>query len=677
MLRGKLERWLRIFVVILGLAALVQAAMAQQQWIPLGPDGGDGRSLTYDPANPDRIFLGTSSGWLYLSTNGGSSWSRFAHLGTGDYVLDHVQIDPSNSQIMYVAAWSAERTGGDLFKTTDGGRTWNALPGMHDKSIRAMAIAPSDPKVIVAGALDGVFRSDNGGNSWHQISPPNHAEIKNIESLAVDPQNPDVVYAGTWHLPWKTPDGGKTWQHIKNGVIDDSDVFSIIVDPKSPSVVYASACSGIYKSENGGELFKKAQGIPFSARRTRVLHQDPANQNVVYAGTTEGLWRTTDSGKSWKQITGPEVVVNDVLVDPRNDSKVMIATDRMGILVSDNNGASFRAMNRGFSHRKVSSIVADRFDPSTLYVGLINNQEFGGVFVSHDSGRNWESLSNGLHGHDVFWLEQPQSGALVAATNHGIFRLAKGEREWEPINVVLEEKTMRVKVAPKAGAHVKRATATYVEKREYVKSEIAGRVSQVKLEGKHWFAATSNGLYRSIDNGRSWTGGSVLGFKNMVAVDVIDSHVIATDLSHVFISNDAGNTWISAKTPQFTGAITRVVVQPDATYWILTQIGAFRSKDAGNSWEHVMAGAPATNLTSISYDESTKQLLAVGNPRTDVFTSSDGGETWKKAPQSMWPVRHVAVVHGKLVGLTDFDGVIAQSDSGAGDKVMNAGGGVN
>ena len=679
MLRGKLERWLRIFVVILGVVALTQAAMAQQQWIPLGPDGGDARSLTHDPANPDRIFLGTSSGWLYLSTNSGASWSRFAHLGTGEYVLDHVAIDPSNSQTMYAAAWSAEKVGGDLFKTTDGGRTWNALQGMHGKSIRAMALAPSDPKVVVAGALDGVFRSDDGGNSWRQISPPNHAEIKNIESIAVDPQNPDVVYAGTWHLPWKTPDGGKNWEHIKNGVIDDSDVFSIIVDPKAPSVVYASACSGIYKSENGGDLFKKAQGIPFSARRTRVLHQDPVNSNIVYAGTTEGLWRTTDSGKSWKQITGPEVVVNDVLIDPRNDSKIMVATDRMGVLVSSNNGSSFEATNRGFSHRKVSSVVADRFDPSTLYVGLINNQEFGGVFVSHDSGRNWESLSKGLQGRDVFWLEQPETGTLVAGTNRGIFRLAKGEHEWEPINVALEEKTVRVKVVPKPGAKLKRTStgSTYVDKQEWVRSEIGGRVSQLKLEGKHWYAATVSGLYRSIDKGHSWTGGPVLGFKNFLAVDAIDNNVIAADLDHVVISSDAGNTWNSAKIPQFSGAITQVAIEPNNTYWILTRIGAFRSKDSGNSWEHVMVGTPAANVTYISYDRDSKQLLAVGNPRTLVYTSTDGGDTWKQAPQSMWPVRHVAMIHGRLVGLTDFDGVIAESGFDGGAKTVNAGGGVN
>ena len=90
-----------------------------------------------------------------------------------------------------------------------------------------------------------------------------------------------------------------------------------------------------------------------------------------------------------------------------------------------------------------------------------------------------------------------------------------------------------------------------------------------------------------------------------------------------------------------------------------------------------MVGTPPSNLTYLSYDQDSKQLLAVGNPRTFVYTSTDGGNTWKQSPQSMWPVRHVAVIHGKLVGLTDFDGVIADSGADAGEKPTNAGGGVN
>ena len=116
--------------------------------------------------------------------------------------------------------------------------------------------------------------------------------------------------------------------------------------------------------------------MPFSARRTRVLKQDLANRNIVYAGTTEGLWRTTDAGATWRRITGANIIVNDVLVDPSQHAHVMIATDRSGVLVSTDSGETFTASNRGFAHRQVASMLVDRDDSSIIYAGLINDKEF-------------------------------------------------------------------------------------------------------------------------------------------------------------------------------------------------------------------------------------------------------------------------------------------------------------
>ena len=172
--------------------------------------------------------------------------------------------------------------------------------------------------------------------TWERISPESHAEIKNIESLAIDPQNPDIIYAGTWHLPWKTEDGGASWHSISKGIAFDSDMFSIIVDPKNPSMVYASACSGMYKSLDKAEYFHRLSvGLPQWAHRTRVLKQDPQRPSIVYAGTTGGLWKTVDGGDKWKLVTDDSVIVNDVLMDPREPDHVLVATDRGGVLASN------------------------------------------------------------------------------------------------------------------------------------------------------------------------------------------------------------------------------------------------------------------------------------------------------------------------------------------------------
>ncbi len=131
-------------------------------------------------------------------------------------------------------------------------------------------------------------------------------------------------------------------------------MFSIIVDPKVPSRVYASACSGIYKSDNGAEVFHRVQGLPHSAIRTRVLKQDPQRPSIVYAGTTGGLWKTADGGAKWSLVSAPDVIVNDVLIDPRDPERVLLATDMRGVLASNDGFAHYTTSNQGFTHRVVA-----------------------------------------------------------------------------------------------------------------------------------------------------------------------------------------------------------------------------------------------------------------------------------------------------------------------------------
>jgi photosystem II stability/assembly factor-like uncharacterized protein len=643
--------------------ASVYAVGAGRQWAVLGPDGGDVRSLAYDPSDPNRVFLGTSTGVIFVSEDGGHNWSRFAKLGSGDDdVLDHIAIDPQNTKTIFVSAWSVQdQSAGDIFRTHNGGKDWEALPAMHGKSVRAMAIAASDPKIVVAGALDGVYRSRDGGNHWDHISD---AAVKNIESLAVDPKNPDVIFAGTWHLAWKTADGGANWQHINKGMIDDSDVFSIIVSSADSSEVFASACSGIYKSTSGGDLFQKLQGIPFTARRTRVLKQDPSNPAVVYAGTTEGLWKSVDEGKNWKRVSNPEVVVNDVLIDPRNSQRVLLATDRSGVLASDDATATFTSSNHGYSHRYVSAILADNKEPNTLYIGLVNDREFGGVFYSHDGGQNWKQKSVGLDGRDVFTLKQASNGTLVAGTNRGMFELPAGTTMWHPINNVVLEKTVAKTVKLKSGK-TKTVTST-----SSTRSVLEGRVSDTYLGPSRWYAATSAGLFTSKDQGKSWMGGPIAGQQDVVSVQAQDGIIVAATRSSVLVSEDAGAAWHLAALAIYPVNVRSVTVTPDGQIFAATHEGAFHSGDSGQSWNHMVAGLPDKDITSVTYDGSRKRLLATSGQTGVVFESNDGGSTWQRGPDSGFPLRRISVVHGRYVAATPFDGVIAQPE----DEIQSASG---
>jgi photosystem II stability/assembly factor-like uncharacterized protein len=553
---------------------------------------------------------------------------------------------------MYAAAWSVEnQRAGDLFRSEDAGQTWETTPAMHGKSIRAMAIASSDSQTLVAGALDGVFRSTDGGKNWQKISSSNQ-EIHNIESIAVDPKNPNVVYAGTWHLAWKTDDGGASWRHINKGMIEDSDVFSIIVDSSNPSVVFASACSGIYKSQSAGDSFQKIQGIPFSARRTRVLKQDPSNSAIVYAGTTEGLWRTTDAGKTWNRVTNPDVVVNDVMVDPRNSQRVMLATDRAGVLASDDGAHSFLTSNHGYTHRYVTSILADKNDTNTLFVGVVNDRELGGVFVSHDGGQHWLQTSKGLDGRDVFTLKQTSNGELVAGTNRGMFMLARNASEWSPINNIIN-RTASSRTKKKGVQSAKTE----------VRSILTARVNEIEITPTTWMAATSAGLFTSSNQGKSWSGGAVMGKQDFVSVQADGTLVALATRSNVLVSKDSGATWQESSLSSYVSGIRGVTITSEGQIMVASREGAFRSPNAGAGWEHMQNGLPDKNISSISYDQNNKRLLATSTETGVVFESEDAGHTWTRGPDTGYPLRQISVVHGRFLAATPFDGVVIQPEN--------------
>jgi photosystem II stability/assembly factor-like uncharacterized protein len=151
--------------------------------------------------------------------------------------------------------------------------------------------------------------------------------------------------------------------------------------------------------------------------------QDPEDREVVYAGTTEGLYKTVNGGRNFRRMTEADVVVNDVYVDPRDSKHVLLATDRGGVLASQDAGETFTGSNAGVSERKVSALLVDRDDSSRMYAGVVNDKNFGGVFKSTDGGASWQQVQQGLDGLDVFALSETKDGTVVAGTSHGIFVL--------------------------------------------------------------------------------------------------------------------------------------------------------------------------------------------------------------------------------------------------------------
>ena len=658
-------------------------------WQLIGPEGGNVRSLAYDPSDPSRILLGTSSGQIFISQDGGSSWMPFVHLGPGDdYVFDHIVFDPTNPATIYAAAWGLfDDNDGGVFRSDDGGRTWRELMGAHGKSIRALAMAPSDHNTLVIGALDGVFRSSDGGATWVRITPENHMAIENHSSLrnfvsvAIDPQNPDVIYAGTRHLPWKTTDGGANWHNLKEGILDDSDVFSIIVDPKVPSRVYASACSGIYKSDNGAELFHRVQGLPHSAIRTRVLRQDPQRPSIVYAGTTGGLWKTADGGTKWSLVTSPDVIVNDVLIDPRDPNRVLIATDLRGVLVSNDGFAHYTSSNQGFSHRVVRAVIVDDKDPNRLYAGVANDKEQGGLFLSDDSGKSWRQSSRGLAGRDVLSLQQAENGTLFAGTNHGIFQLPSASASWLPAKMIwgtvpewqtkpadAETSPVLAEPKPSKAAATKRKTAvpkTKVPVEPVIPLASAPRVRSLQMGEKAWFAATDDGLFISLDQGQKWYGQTVEDEREFSVVNSYENGTVTlAGPKGAYLSRDGGKTWTTVALPKYVSGVYNLTLTPGSTLWLGTRQGAVRSTDGGQSWQYMLGGLPKNDVLAVEYDAGGQRLLATALHSRAVFESKDGGQSWQSTPDAGVSIRAAVNYKGHLLAISFYNGLLLEQASG-------------
>ena len=479
----KLRSIRHFFALALCSTFLAASPALAANWLPFGPDGGDARRIVPDPSNHAHLYLGTANGWIYESRDTGATWRRLARVDKRDeLVLDSIVVDAKDPRHLIVGAWVINANDGGLFISYDAGKTWTNQAEMRGQSVRSLRSSPTDPKELVAGTLKGVFRSTDGGRRWAQISPPDSTEIHEVQSVAIDPADPNIIYAGTWHLPWKTTDGGEHWENMKDGIIDDSDVFSIIVDPLNPKTVYASACSGIYKSEDAGTLFHKVQGIPSSARRTRVLLQDPNDLKTVFAGTTEGLFRSSDAGKTWTRTTGPEIIVNDVSIDQTDSKHVLIATNRGGVLSSDDGGDTFHSSNSGFSARQIIAMHHDLEHPETVLVGIVNDKEWGGVFRSSDGGVSWLQRSEGLQGRDVFALGQAPDGTYIAGTAHGIFRLDRTSDTWvkvqaAPTGIPQPEAAHAAPIAVRAPVPV--------ERNRYAERKSTGHTLQAKGSAHH------------------------------------------------------------------------------------------------------------------------------------------------------------------------------------------------
>ncbi|MBK8464426.1 MAG: hypothetical protein IPL32_01215 [Chloracidobacterium sp.] len=618
-------------------------------WEVVGPSGGDVRSIAIDPRDKDRLYISTLDGQIHTSSDGGRSWRLLVNLNQPELILDNLLVDAVDSRIIYTSGHRHKAPGG-FFRSTDGGATWKEAKELKKEPVYAMTQSKFDPKVLMVGGADGIWVSKNSGADWDKIT--SSTMPINVDCLAIDPRNGTTIYAGTWWRAYKSTDSGKTWRLIKDGMIDDSDVFAIDLDPRNPDHIIASACSGIYESFNAGEKWAKIQGIPSQSRRTRDIMQHPSTPGMVYAATTEGFWMSSNGGKAWSLTTQRNLEINSIAVHPSEPNHVFIGTNNYGVMVSNDGGRSFSQTNTSFSSRFTYSITPDISQPNRLYA-LTHNVATGGgfFFTSSNGGQTWSQARNfdvGRVRPFVVRQDKANPNKMYLGTNIGLFTSIDRGDSWTQMTAAKSPAKPKskpvVKKLVKRTAITAKVTTPTIPTASALRPTITEKIKMLEvLPGGRGgiLAGTDNGLYRSYDPAKGW---EKLSFPSEMSSNVFAIHVnaarpdtiwVGTATSGVIVSQDAGKTWNrvgGAVNDVPVSSIMSDPVRPDNIY-VGTIQTFYVSRDNGQTWNRRGGNLPLGNFTSILINpNNSEEILLSSSLETDggIFISTDAGNKWKR-----------------------------------------------
>jgi photosystem II stability/assembly factor-like uncharacterized protein len=633
-----MRMWLRGAAVLAFTLILNGLPVLAQDWQEVGPNGGDVRAMTADPANPDVLYLGTVDGHIFSSQDAGQHWHLTGRVGDRpDTVVMAIIVDRRDARHLYVAARALAENGGGVFRSDDSGATWRAS-GLAGQSVRALIQTEADKDLFFAGTLDGVYRSHDDGARWDRISPAGHADLRNFDSLLSDPRDANILYAGTYHLAWKTVDGGKNWQNIPTGMVDDSDVMSITIDATNPDRVYASACSGIYHSDNGAAKWAKYGGIPFLSRRTQIIRQDPTNPSIVYAGTTDGLWKTTNAGATWTRVSVPNWTISALLLDPRRPGRIILGVEGLGVYVTRDAGATFMAINEGFSHRQVRELVTDPQQPARMLLVLTNAVE--SIYATNDAGRTWSSIGHNASTQTlrhVYAAPEPASGWWATPQSGGLLHYDPSRATWVQTGVIVAKSAApaarTVKTSSTAAKTSAPAASSASARATSFSKPLHSQVYDIAFSANLWLAATSDGLIASRDHGATWsefdsyskTSSTPHAAIRVVKISANGNSFWVLGDSGLAISRDAGASWANADPSLHAKDVEKLLIVGGDTLFAIRSGGALVSNDSGLTWRFL--NVPDTQVADVAV-EGDEWL--VSTRRHGLFVSTNKGQAWKQ-----------------------------------------------
>ena len=381
-------RWLVISLLVLIRIAYPDAQPARQSTTSVDPSlfkgmkyrlvgpsrGGRVTTVTGVPSQPRTFYMGVASGGLFRTTDGGTTWTPIADGKIPLGSMGSIAVADSDPNIIYVGTGSDGvrsnvSTGRGVYRTTDGGTTWQFVGLYNAGQIGAVRIHPTNPNVVwVAANGDafkrntdrGIFKTEDGGKTWRKVLYV--SDGVGAMDVELQPGNPNVVYAWMSRLerkPWtiisgspdggffKSSDGGNTFTHITSGLPTDLlGKANLAVTNAKPDRIYALVEAlpggGLYRSDDAGQTWTLINSQASLIQRPfyyTTLGADPTNADVLYAGA-ESFFKSSDGGKTFSLMRTPHGDNHDIWINPK-DGNTMIQSNDGGANVSFDGGRSW------------------------------------------------------------------------------------------------------------------------------------------------------------------------------------------------------------------------------------------------------------------------------------------------------------------------------------------------
>lgn len=249
-----------------------------------------------------------------------------------------------------------------------------------------------------SGSL-GVFKSSDGGGSWHQkVRIDDKKSIKNVDvvSLSINPQDSKIIFIGTRGKGmYKTVDEGENWQQL---TLASGNISTIDIDPKNSDTIFIAGYFGtlgkIFKSTDGGQNFEEIYSETHEKNVVTYLAIDSYDTRKIYAGTSEGtMLKSEDGGRSWILQSRLDSDIISIVISPHDTRHVLVGTASSGIYKTTNGGSEWINLKEkiagDFSNKtnKVRSLVFDPVVPGKIYYTSLE-----GLLISNDEGESWRNV---------------------------------------------------------------------------------------------------------------------------------------------------------------------------------------------------------------------------------------------------------------------------------------------